>query len=280
MGDENVITLDNYICLYSLKSTSLDEKYKKILLNEIAEFNGLYKLDLIQGIHDATDLKITNINGMKLDNMVYYEYKCKYCDSVCHTFTTREISYYCYDCNVYVCAQCKNNCDLHEIRNNYIKGSVYCNECNEILAVLEPRFSSMTDDYDMCLECTICYDTTGLISIYDDINLGSILDWIKIANDENNNFILCNLNPSSNYYKQLAFLVINNANEYFLFTTKKTRLHQLLLEYMTYTHNHNLFSKLSKDDRTYSEMLKFENVPILKMVSDIANLKYHGFYDE
>jgi len=82
-----------------------------------------------------------------------------------------------------------------------------CDKCNKQFHIFNECYYDKEKDKKYCEDCDD--NNPHLKLINDDYNFGSIYDWIVIGTFKNNIILLCNLNPSSKYYKCIGYVVCN-----------------------------------------------------------------------
>ncbi len=199
----------------------IDEEYFK----EVCDTINNDTLVIATKLQHVDIKKIRSINGIELN--VNQNYHCDYCKDKCDLRT----GYYCYDCHMDMCKLCHmetdenivksngaknykmrekrlNQCRTHDLQKSIGRYICRCYDCNNVIPQFYPRYHVAGFDINFCLDCYQKFNMSKnplFELVHDDCHIGSIKDWIIIANDmQNNKTILCNLNPDSKYYKQFA----------------------------------------------------------------------------
>lgn len=216
---------------------------------EIKDHKRFTEKDIQEYYDDLFSCRLSNINGTQFS---FCDIETVFCD-YCKNEITSETYYYCYDCHYDMCNMCyeetneeialKNGAKNYHLRKEYLNkcqqfhevetrryicaGLHFCDGCDKITT---DNYSNKDRNLEYCLDCV----NNDLIEkfdlakkIYDFSNyseennhFGSILNWVPLYGDKDDNLILMNLNEKSKYFKRIVLRSCDNHGRYGYFTIK------------------------------------------------------------
>lgn len=235
-----------------------------LLPNEYVKFDINLILDYFEYIFKSDQSNIKLINDVICGEQIY---GCDYC---MQKIDISDIYFHCLMCRTDVCSNCRLNSSSNEFNqskelknclnnHNLISRSTYksikCTYClTNIYANMAYVSTSNYYNSNVCLECaninggldyisSLNLSLKQIPSIYDQTGFGSILDWIPLITDNENNLILINLNPTSLNCNKLALSCIDDlGNRGYYQISKSQTLNELLDELLhnISTYNDNI----------------------------------------
>ncbi len=124
---------------------------------------------------------------------------------------------------------------IQERRNAVETCLARCNECKGNIPFLAFRYTHLAKNYDLCENCfrESTYSFKDEMKRVGDMNFGSLRDWFFICVDEDDNYLLCNLNKKSRHYRSLGVMYTDNHGRRGYWNLNTSSLENVLKEIKT-----------------------------------------------
>lgn len=221
-----------------------------------------------------SDMRIKFINGI-CTHMDYRCLHCDYCNSNIGNFNKKNQGYWrCWDCQLDMCNLCYSNingcdkqfgrdkreCITHKFQKRINVTAKRCNLCdNKIWGNIRwsdnvsenvSDVGDVSDSKDVCEQCAS--KSSGMQYIYtwklqqietnrelllswENMQFGSMMDWIPICKDQECGLLLMNCNPESDLFERMCLATCNYYGAFGYFTVPSEYTIQMLLNKMSET---------------------------------------------
>jgi hypothetical protein len=229
-------------------------------------------------------MRINHINGVDIS---FFSFGSLYCD-YCNVSIKDKEYYYCWDCVKDMCILCFEETDeekaiangaknfkkrqdsLKECRQHLLKKrdypvTTFCDVCNDVI-IDNQLYSLDIVNSDLCLKCEKTDKGQEIIKDkslklvknkipMDSCEFGSMLDWIPVIKNKDQDMILLNMNPDSKYYEKVCLMAIDNHGRqgYSIVTNDNF---EKICEYIEIIQKETKWDDLDGWDKFYSTSIK------------------------